>query len=119
MAVWRMCREACQGAVVVRSASGTKSVQLGLFKWTLGDVVRYGIYLVIRLTELAHGLSMRDEGRRAKDTRPLGVGPELTGGRVIHGDLGTLPEESIGAWLQGRKDLGHKVGKKRVHVGKS
>lgn len=67
-------------------------------------------YLVIRLTELAYRLSMRDEGNRAKDARLLGVGPELRSGRIIHGDLGILLEENVGACLEGRKDLGHKVG---------
>lgn len=90
---------------MVSSAGGTKSVWL-----RLGDVVRCGVYLVIRLTELAYGLSMRDEGKRIKDDGPLGVGPELPGDRVIYGDLGTLLEESVGAGLEGRKDLGHKVG---------
>lgn len=68
-------------------------------------------YLVIRLTEVAYRLSMKDEGKKAQDVRFLGVGPELHSGRVIHGDLGILLEKSVGAGLEGRKDLGHKVGK--------
>lgn len=83
---------------MVSSAGGTKSVWL-----RLGDVARCGLYLVIRLTELAYGLSIRDEGKRIKDDGPLGVGSGLPGGRVIYGDLGTLLEESVGAgWREGK-----------------
>lgn len=41
-----------------------QSVRLGPFKWRLGDVVRFGISSVVIPTELASGLSRRQEGKR-------------------------------------------------------